>query len=107
LPDAALFEFSRHQFFEYDAQFVDGEALRIQSSRFHRNSERAAGLELAEARVLLQLLCGEVEKRHFREILLEDTFVSGRLSEKEIDDALNPKNYLGTAVKQAETFALG
>ena len=49
----------------------------------------------------------EVEKRHFREILLEDTFVSGKLSEKEIDDALNPKNYLGTAVKQAETFAIG
>jgi adenylosuccinate lyase len=49
----------------------------------------------------------EVEKRHFREILLEDAFVSGKLSEKEIDDALNPKNYLGTAVKQAETFALG
>jgi len=49
----------------------------------------------------------EVEKRHFREILLEDTFVSDKLSEKEIDDALNPKNYLGTAVKQAETFAIG
>jgi adenylosuccinate lyase len=49
----------------------------------------------------------EVEKRHFREILLEDAFVSGKLSENEIDSALNPKNYLGTAVKQAETFALG
>jgi adenylosuccinate lyase len=30
--------------------------------------------------------------------------VRGKLSEKEIDDALNPKNYLGTAVKQAESF---
>ena len=38
-------------------------------------------------------------------MLLEDKFVSGKLREKEIDHALNPKNYLGTAVKQAEQFA--
>jgi adenylosuccinate lyase len=31
--------------------------------------------------------------------------VRGKLSEKETDEALNPKNYLGTAVKQAEAFA--
>ena len=45
------------------------------------------------------------EKRNFKQILLEDKLVSDKLSEKEIDEALNPKNYLGTAVKQAEKFA--
>jgi len=65
------------------------------------------GVNRQEAHELLRKLTikSEVEKRHFREILLEDTFVSGKLSEKEIDEALNPKNYLGTAVKQAEKFA--
>ena len=46
-----------------------------------------------------------VEKKPFKQMLLEDKFVSSKLSEKEIDQALNPKNYLGTAVKQAERFA--
>jgi adenylosuccinate lyase len=59
-----------------------------------------------EAHELLRRLTikSELEKRHFREILLEDKFVRSKLSEKEIDEALNPKNYLGTAVKQAESF---
>jgi len=64
-------------------------------------------LNRQEAHELLRQLTikSEVEKRHFREILLEDTFVRGKLGEKEIDEALNPKKYLGTAVKQAEGFA--
>jgi adenylosuccinate lyase len=67
----------------------------------------AKGVNRQEAHELLRKLTikSEVEKRHFREILLEDKFVCSKLSEKEIDAALNPKNYLGTAVKQAETFA--
>jgi adenylosuccinate lyase len=67
----------------------------------------AKGVNRQEAHELLRKLTikSEVEKRHFREILLEDKLVSGKLSEKEIDNALDPKNYLGTAVKQAETFA--
>ena len=44
----------------------------------------------------------KIEKRHFREILLEDKFVGGKLSEKGIDEALNPRNYLGTALEQVE-----
>jgi hypothetical protein len=28
-----------------------------------------------------------------------------KLGEKEIDEALDPKNYLGTAVKQAKVFS--
>jgi adenylosuccinate lyase len=65
------------------------------------------GVNRQEAHELLRQLTikSEVEKRHFREILLEDKLVSSKLSPQEIDDALNPKNYLGTAVKQAEKFA--
>jgi adenylosuccinate lyase len=67
----------------------------------------AKGMNRQEAHELLRKLTikSEVEKRHFREILFEDKLVSGKLSEKEIDEALNPKNYLGTAVQQAEKFA--
>ena len=45
------------------------------------------------------------EKKPFKQVLMEDKLVRTKLSEKEIDNALNPKNYLGTAVKQAERFA--
>jgi adenylosuccinate lyase len=62
------------------------------------------GMDRQEAHELLRKLTikSEVEKRHFKEILLSDETVSERLSKKEIDDALNPRNYLGTAVKQVE-----
>ncbi len=65
------------------------------------------GVNRQEAHELLRCLTikSELEKRHFKETLLEDKFVRGKLSEKEIDEALNPKNYLGTAVMQAEAFA--
>jgi adenylosuccinate lyase len=62
------------------------------------------GMNRQEAHELLRKLTvkSEVEKRHFKEILLEDKTVNEKLSKKEIDDALNPRNYLGTAVKQVE-----
>ena len=65
------------------------------------------GMNRQEAHELLRQLTvkSEVEKRHFREILLKDNYVMGMLNTNEIDSALNPKNYLGTAVKQAEIFA--
>ncbi len=65
------------------------------------------GVNRQEAHELLRQLTikSEAEKQHFREILLEDKFVCGKLNVEEIDEALNPKNYLGTAVKQAEAFA--
>jgi adenylosuccinate lyase len=64
------------------------------------------GVNRQEAHELLRKLTikSELEKRHFREILLEDKFVRSKLNEKEIDEALNPKNYLGTAIEQAESF---
>lgn len=65
------------------------------------------GVNRQEAHELLRQLTikSEAEKQHFREVLLEDTFVCGKLDVEEIDEALNPKNYLGTAVRQAEEFA--
>ncbi len=65
------------------------------------------GMNRQEAHELLRKLTvkSEAEKRHFREILLENNCVSGKLNENEIDKALNPKNYLGTAIEQAEVFA--
>ena len=67
------------------------------------------GYNRQEAHELLRQLTikSAVEKKPFKQILLEDKVVSSMLSEKEIDAALNPKNYLGTAVKQAERFAKG
>jgi adenylosuccinate lyase len=64
----------------------------------------AKGMSRQEAHELLRKLTikSEMEKRHFKEILLEDKTVSGKLSEKEIDKALDPKNYLGTASQQVE-----
>ncbi|NLE05591.1 MAG: adenylosuccinate lyase [Crenarchaeota archaeon] len=60
-----------------------------------------------EAHELLRKLTikSELGKRHFKQILQEDQFVTSKLTEKEIDIALNPNNYLGTTIKQAETFA--
>ena len=65
------------------------------------------GVNRQEAHELLRKLTikSEAEKRHFKEILLADKFVSSKLTDAEIDEALNPKSYLGTAVKQAEAFA--
>jgi len=42
------------------------------------------------------------EKVPFKEVLLNTSEVTKRLSEGEIDEALNPRNYLGTAIKQIE-----
>jgi adenylosuccinate lyase len=62
------------------------------------------GMNRQEAHELLRKLTikSEVEKRHFKEILLEDNVVRKMLNEKEIDAALNPKNYLGTARQQID-----
>jgi adenylosuccinate lyase len=65
------------------------------------------GVSRQEAHELLRKLTirSQVEKRPFKQVLMEDEFIHGKLTEKEIDEALNPKNYLGTAIKQAEFFA--
>jgi adenylosuccinate lyase len=65
------------------------------------------GVNRQEAHELLRKLTIQsvVGKKEFKQILLQDKFVSSKLNEREIDEALNPKNYLGTAAKQAEKFA--
>jgi adenylosuccinate lyase len=65
------------------------------------------GVNRQDAHEMLRKLTiqSAAEKKDFKKVLLEDKLVSNKLSEKEIDQALNPKNYLGTAVKQAERFA--
>ncbi len=65
------------------------------------------GFNRQDAHELLRKLTitSEAEKKPFREVLLADKVVHGKLSCDEIDAALDPQNYLGTAVKQAESFA--
>ncbi len=65
------------------------------------------GVNRQEAHEILRQLTikSTVENKTFKQSLIEDSFVSSKLDTKEIEDALNPKNYLGTAVKQAEKFA--
>jgi adenylosuccinate lyase len=62
------------------------------------------GVSRQEAHELLRKLTikSKMEKRHVREILLEDKVIREKLSKKEADDALNPRNYLGTALEQVE-----
>jgi len=62
------------------------------------------GVSRQEAHELLRKLAmkSHMEKRSFKSVLMENEFVRGFLSEKEIEDALNPRNYLGTAIEQVE-----
>ena len=65
------------------------------------------GINRQEAHELLRKLTiqSAMEKRDFKQILLQNKLVNSKLNENEIDKALDPKNYLGTATKQAEKFA--
>lgn len=63
------------------------------------------GMNRQEAHELMRKLTlkSELEKRHFKEILKEDKVVSKKLDKKEIDKALNPRNYLGTTTSQIDS----
>jgi len=65
------------------------------------------GVNRQEAHEMLRKLTikSAVEKKPFKQVLIEDKLIGFKLSEEEIDTTLNPKNYLGTAIKQAERFA--
>jgi adenylosuccinate lyase len=93
--------------------------LRIDKERMRKNMEitqgrymsesvmialSRKGMNRQEAHELLRKLAikSETEKRQFREILLEEKTVQEKLNRKEIDVVLDPRNYLGTAVKQVE-----
>jgi adenylosuccinate lyase len=93
--------------------------LYVDEQRMLKNTELSQGCAMSES-VMIALarkgvsrqeahehlrklaIKSKMEKRHFREILLEDEVVSEKLSKKEIDEALNPRNYLGTALEQVE-----
>ncbi len=60
------------------------------------------GMSRQEAHELVRRLTirSTVDKTSFKDTLLRDGAVSSLLSEEEVDEALNPRNYLGTSVKQ-------
>lgn len=93
--------------------------LWVDKERMQRNMELTQGRTMSEA-VMIALtrkgmdrqkahelirrlaMKSGVEKQPFKETLLKDKTVRETLSEKEIDEALNPRNYLGTTTKQIE-----
>jgi len=62
------------------------------------------GMDRQEAHELVRQLAikSEVEKQPIRDILLRNESVQRMLSEKEVDEALDPRNYLGTAIEQVD-----
>ena len=62
------------------------------------------GMSRQEAHELIRALAikSKTEKKFFKEFLLKNDIIKRMLSEREIDEALNPKNYLGTSVEQVE-----
>jgi adenylosuccinate lyase len=62
------------------------------------------GMDRQKAHELLRNLTiqSEAEKQLFKNTLLQDKTIREKLNEKEIDKALNPRNYLGTAIKQID-----
>jgi adenylosuccinate lyase len=62
------------------------------------------GMNRQEAHEHLRRLAikSEMEGQPFKKVLLEDKTIRERLDEKEINKVLNPRNYLGTAIKQVE-----
>jgi len=94
--------------------------LRVDEERMLKNIELSQGRTMSEAVMLALTRKGmnrqeahelvrtltiesESEGQPFKEILLKNDTVRKMLSEKEIDVALDPRNYLGTAIKQVES----
>ncbi len=93
--------------------------LWVDEERMRRNLELTQGRTMSEA-VMIALtrkgmnrqkahelirrlaIKSEVQKQLFKETLLKNDAVQRMLSEKEVDEALDPRNYLGTAIKQVD-----
>jgi adenylosuccinate lyase len=62
------------------------------------------GMDRQKAHEHLRVLTikSEAEMRPFKTVLLKDKEVRKLLNEREITNALDPRNYLGTAVRQVE-----
>ena len=95
------------------------ERLQVDEKRMLENMQITQGRMMSEAVMLAlarkgmnrqevhELIRGlamksEVERRPFKKILVEAGAVRKMLNEGEIDEALDPRNYLGTAIKQVE-----
>jgi len=93
--------------------------LEVDEERMRKNMELTEGRALSEAvmialvrkgmnrqdahELLRQLaIKSAIEKRHFKEILLNNETIRKFLSEEEVSEALDPKNYLGTTIEQIE-----
>jgi adenylosuccinate lyase len=64
------------------------------------------GMNRQEAHELLRKLTirSETETRHFKDTLLENKIVRRKLNERELDEALNPRNYLGNVTEQIDSM---
>jgi len=95
------------------------QGLVVNEERMRRNIDLTRGLAMSEAVMMALVKKGmnrqkahellrtltiksEVEKQPFKGTLLEDKTVREKLSQQEIERALNPRNYLGSATKQVE-----
>jgi len=95
-------------------------SLRVSKERMRKNIDLTQGRAMSEAVMIALVKKGmnrqqahehlrtltiksETEKQPFKKILLEDKTMRAKLNEKEIDKALNPHNYLGTATKQIDS----
>lgn len=82
--------------------------IEVTQGRFMSESVMIAltkkGMNRQTAHELLRKLTlkSELEKKEFKQVLLEDKRVSEKLTRREIEVALNPRNYLGTAIEQAD-----
>ncbi len=96
--------------------------MQIDEERMRRNIRLTQGRTMSEAVMLAltkkgmsrqeahELIRGlairsQIEKQPFKRTLLGDATVNKRLSEEEVDEALEPRNYLGTAIEQVD-FAI-
>jgi adenylosuccinate lyase len=93
--------------------------LQVDENRMRKNIQLTQGRVMSEA-VMIALtrkgmnrqkahehlrrlaIKSEIERQPFKKTLLEDETVRKILNEKEISKILNPRNYLGTAIKQVE-----
>ena len=93
--------------------------LEVYPEKMKENIEKSKGLPLSEAIMMLLVKKGmsrqeahEIlrisslkaikEEKHLREILTKNEKILSLLTEKEIEDALNPENYIGEAKKLVE-----
>jgi adenylosuccinate lyase len=66
--------------------------------------KRGVGRQEAHELIRNIALISESENQHFLEALLENETVISKMTRKEVEEALKPENYLGTAIKQIENI---